>query len=188
MNRSTTARLKAFNSGGDIYQGRPLPTLLVAVAFLACIVAANYVTENYGLIQGVGGMVTAGTYFAGATFTLRDAIHETAGRLGVVALIILGAGLSWFVAPSFALASGVAFLISETCDLLAYEPLRKRQWESAVIVSGVVGAAVDTWVFLNLANIPASGKQIAAQVATKFAMVLAVLVVLAVRRKELAPA
>lgn len=87
---------------------------LPAVAFLGCIVAANYVTQHYGLIYGVGGSVTAGTYFAGATFTLRDAIHEWAGRGAVIALIVIGAALSWFVAPMFAVASGVAFLVSET--------------------------------------------------------------------------
>lgn len=159
---------------------------LPAVAFLGCIVAANYVTQHYGLIYGVGGSVTAGTYFAGATFTLRDAIHEWAGRGAVIALIVIGAALSWFVAPSFAVASGVAFLVSETADLLVYEPLRRRQWETAVIASGLVGSIVDTVVFLRLAHLPAS--LWFGQVATKTAMTVAVLVLLQARRRELAPA
>lgn len=161
-----------------------------AAAFLGCIIAANYVTEHYGLIWGIGGMVTAGTYFAGATFTLRDAIHEWAGRWAVLALIAVGAGLSWFVSSgTTALASGVAFLVAETADLAVYEPLRRRRLDPrAVFVSGLVGAAVDTWLFLTIAGFPASGRQIAAQVATKLAMVVGVLALLAVRRREIAPA
>lgn len=160
--------------------------VLLAGAFLGAIVAANYATQHYGLVQGIGGMVTAGTYFAGATFTLRDGVHETAGRVAVVALIVVGALLSWFVAPVFAVASGVAFLVSELADLAVYEPLRRRQWETAVVLSGLVGSIVDTLIFLRLAHLPTS--QWAAQVATKTAVVLAVLLVLRLRRRELVPA
>lgn len=149
---------------------------VVVGAFLACIVAANYATQHFGLVQGVGGMVTAGTYLAGATFTLRDAVHETWGRWHVIALIIVGAALSWFVAPVFAVASGAAFLVSELADLAVYEPLRKRQWETAVVASGVVGSIVDTFVFLRLAHLPTS--MWVSQVATKTAVTVVMLVVI----------
>lgn len=162
--------------------------VMSALAFLACIVLANAATQRYGLRPGVFGAVTAGTYFAGATFTLRDAVHETAGRAAVLVLIVAGAALSWFVAPSFAVASGVAFLVSETCDLVVYEPLRRRHWRAAVRLSGLVGAAVDTWLFLAIADLSAGHMAVLAQVATKLLMVELVMQVLEARRSEVVPA
>lgn len=157
-----------------------------AAAFIGCIVAANYATQHFGLVQGVGGMVTAGTYLAGATFTLRDGVHETWGRGPVVALIVLGALLSWLVAPVFAIASGAAFLVSELADLAVYEPLRRRQWETAVVASGLAGSIVDTFLFLRLAHLPTSLWP--AQVATKMAVTFGLVVLLRLRRQEVAPA
>lgn len=160
--------------------------IVAAVAFLACIVAANWAVQRYGLIWGVLAAVPAGTYFAGLTFTFRDIVHDGFGRRWVVALIVVGGLLSYLVAPSFAFASGVAFLVSETADLVVYEPLRKRRWETAVIASNAVGSLVDTWIFLSLADLPLSGKSIAAVVLTKWLVTLPVLGLLSLRRERLA--
>lgn len=125
---------------------------VLAVAFLGCVVAANWLTERYGFVSvGFGQSATAGTFAAGATFTIRDAIQDRWGRLPVVVLIGVGAALSAVVSPALALASGVAFLVAETADLLVYSPLRSRSWDAAVWLSAAVGAAVDTALFLGLA-------------------------------------
>ena len=108
---------------------KPTPVAVAAgAAFLACIVAANYVTTKYGFVpMGFGLMATAGTYFAGATFVLRDLIQDTAGKRWVAALIVAGAALSFAVsAPFIAIASAVAFGLSELCDFGIYQPLRRR--------------------------------------------------------------
>jgi uncharacterized PurR-regulated membrane protein YhhQ (DUF165 family) len=49
-----------------------------------------------------------------------------------MAAIVLGAALSWLIAPAFALASGVAFLVSEAADLTVYTPLERKSWLGAV--------------------------------------------------------
>lgn len=127
-----------------------------AVAFLACVLAANYATTRWGMVPvGFGLMATAGTYFAGATFVLRDLIHDLAGRRAVFALIGLGAALSFAVsAPFIALASAVAFAVSEFADFGVYQPLRRRGYIRAAVASNVVGAFVDTVVFLAVAGFP----------------------------------
>jgi uncharacterized PurR-regulated membrane protein YhhQ (DUF165 family) len=123
-----------------------------AVAFIGTIVLANYLTEHYGFVAvGFGLMATAGTYAAGLALGLRDAVQETLGRVAVVAAIVAGAAVSWWVAPAFAIASGTAFLVSELCDFTVYTPLRNRNLYGAVIASNAVGAIVDTVIFLWLA-------------------------------------
>lgn len=73
-----------------------------AISFLACIVVANYVTTEHGMIAvGFGLTATAGTYFAGLTFVLRDTTQDAFGRLATLGLILAGAGLSLAIAPHF---------------------------------------------------------------------------------------
>jgi queuosine precursor transporter len=125
---------------------------LAILAYLLCIVGANWALERWGFVSvGFGLMAPAGVWFAGASFFCRDVVQETGGRRLVVAAIVFGAGLSWFVAPSFAVASGLAFLASETADFLVYTPLRRRHRYVAVALSNTVGSVVDSWLFLWLA-------------------------------------
>lgn len=127
-----------------------------AAGFLACILAANYTTTHYGMVPvGFGLIATAGTYFAGLTFVLRDSLQDAAGKRAVVALIVAGALLSYLVAdPFIALASGVAFLVSELVDFGIYTPLRRKGYVRAAITSNITGAFVDTVLFLWIAGFP----------------------------------
>lgn len=149
--------------------------LTAAAAFIGCIVAANYVTTEYGMVPvGFGLVATAGTYFAGLTFVLRDTVQDTAGKAWTVALIVAGAALSFVVsAPFIALASGVAFLVSEVADLCVYTPLRRRGFVRAAVASNVVGAFVDTVLFLWIAGFPIAGA-VAGQMVGKLAVTLVV--------------
>lgn len=160
------------------------------MAFLTCAVAANVLTARYGLIPvGFGLMATAGTWAAGLTLVARDWVHDLAGRWTVLGCIAAGAGLSALLAgPRLALASGLAFAISETADLLVYQPLRRRGWARAVIVSNLVGSAVDTLVFLALAGFPiwlALPGQIFAKTTATVVVVAPVVVARAVLRNRI---
>jgi hypothetical protein len=103
--------------------------------------------------------------------------------------VAAGAALSAVLAgPRLALASGVAFAVSELADMLVYQPLRRRGWARAALASGVVGAAVDTVLILALAGFPiwpAIPGQMLAKVATTVAVVGPVVVVRAVLRHRL---
>lgn len=124
-----------------------------AVVFVAAIVAANWLTNRYGfVVVGFGLTATAGTYAAGATLTLRDNVQDGFGRVATLVLIAFGALLSAFVSSAeLAVASGVAFAVAEVCDLAVYTPLRERNWTAAVWASGLVGAVVDSLLFLRMA-------------------------------------
>lgn len=120
--------------------------------YIATVVAANWAIETFGFVPvGFGLMAPAGVYFVGLAFTFRDLAHEAVGRKWVAVAILIGAGLSAFVSPQFALASGVAFLLSELADFAVYTPLRERGWLRAVALSNAVGLVIDSALFLWLA-------------------------------------
>jgi uncharacterized PurR-regulated membrane protein YhhQ (DUF165 family) len=154
--------------------------IAAALAFVGTILAANYVTTAYGMVAvGFGLMATAGTYFAGLAFILRDLVQDKAGRWAVVAVILAGAALSYAVSdPFIATASACAFLLSEAADFAVYSPLRRKGYIRAAVVSNVVGAVVDTFVFLTIAGFPLS-QAFAGQMVGKTVVTLAVVVLVA---------
>ena len=82
----------------------------------------------------------------------RDVVQELSGVRGSLIAIATGAGLSWlFASPFLVLASVAAFLLSELADLAVYTPLRRERLYIAILLSGLVGAAVDSAVFLFIA-------------------------------------
>ena len=129
---------------------------IAAAGFVACILAANYATTRYGMVPvGFGLLATAGTYFAGLSFVLRDAVQDTGGKRWVAGVILVGALLSFLIAdPFIALASAVAFGLSELSDFAIYTPLRERGYVRAAVASNVVGSVVDTVAFLAIAGFP----------------------------------
>lgn len=126
--------------------------LVAAAAFVATVWLANYLVVHVGPVGvGFGLVAPAGVYVVGIAFTLRDVVQRTLGRTAVVAAILLGAALSYLIAPAFAVASAVAFLASELADFAIYTPLAKRSWAGAVALSNTVGAMVDSFLFLTIA-------------------------------------
>lgn len=135
--------------------------IVAAAFFIATVWAANYAVKEWGFVSvGFGLEAPAGVYFAGLAFTLRDAVHRTLGRTVVIGCIGAGAALSYLLEAntsipggvfSLAIASGVAFLVSELLDLAVYEPVRRHGWMPAVIFSNVCGILADSALFLWLA-------------------------------------
>jgi queuosine precursor transporter len=156
------------------------------VGYIATIILANWAIQAFGVVPvGFGLMAPAGVYFAGLAFTLRDLVQEELGRPWTVAAIVIGAAVSALVSPRFAVASGVAFLVSELADFAVYTPLRRRHWLAAVALSNTVGLIVDSILFLSIAF--GSLEFLAGQIVGKFWMtVLAVALLWSVRRR-LAP-
>lgn len=126
---------------------------MIWVAFyIATIFLANWSIATFGLVPvGFGLLAPAGVYFAGLAFTFRDLAHDAIGRRGILLAIALGAAVSVLVSPQFALASAVAFGLSELADFAVYTPLRERGWLRAVTLSNMVGLVIDSALFLWLA-------------------------------------
>lgn len=145
-------------------------------AYVLSIVAANWMTATFGLVGiGLGLSVTAGTFAAGFALVTRDWVQQTSGRLVAVAAIIAGAGISaWTATPAIAVASGVAFLVSEFVDMAVFTPLRIRSLPLAVVVSSVVSAPIDTVLFLQLAGFGVTWEAVLGQFIVKTAIALLV--------------
>lgn len=139
-----------------------LRTPALIAAFAATVPVANWLIGNVGtecipngpclIPVGFGLHAPSGVLVIGAALVLRDMVHEVGGWRAALLAIGIGAVLSWFVAPpALVIASGAAFVLAELADLLVYAPLRRDRLWLAVAASGLVGAAVDSAVFLWLA-------------------------------------
>lgn len=178
-----------------------MTTKTLAVAgFIATILAANYVTTEYGMVPvGFGLVATAGTYFAGLAFVLRDLVQDLIGKGAVVLAIAAGAAFSYLVCAPFvpwftegelpwwriATASAVAFLLSEAADFAVYTPLRERGYIRAAVASNLVGSVVDTLIFLTIAGFSlrqAFAGQIVGKVLVTGAVIVAVATIRCTRR------
>jgi queuosine precursor transporter len=135
---------------------------LAFALFTLTIPAANWLIGNVGTVcipsgpclipVGFGLDAPSGVLMIGTALVLRDIVHERLGATWALAAIAAGAVLSWFVAaPALVVASVAAFTLAELADFAVYAPLRRKRLVLAVMASGLVGAVVDSAVFLWLA-------------------------------------
>lgn len=168
---------------------------LAFAAYIACVVAANWLTHRYHVVPvGFGLDAAAGTFTAGLALAARDFLQDAAGKKAVLVAIPIGAAVS---VPTSSLrlgvASGAAFLLAEMLDMYVYSRERKKGWARAILTSNAFGAVLDTFVFLLLAGIPVGFTVVTGQLVVKYAyatvpVVLFVLAVQKVQRARRQPA
>lgn len=132
---------------------------LSAGTLLASIIVANWATTRFGFVPvGFGFAATAGTFAAGFALAARDATQDLLGKPKMLAVLAIGAVLSYLIAdPFIATASAVAFAVAELLNFAVYTPLRNRsklgdrRWAAAVTASSLTGALADTVIFLAIA-------------------------------------
>jgi uncharacterized PurR-regulated membrane protein YhhQ (DUF165 family) len=135
---------------------------LAFALFALTVPAANWLIGNVGtecipngpclIPVGFGMTAPSGVLMVGAALVLRDVVHERLGALWALAAIVIGGVLSAiFAPPALVVASLAAFLLAEGADFAVYAPLRRRNLPAAVLASGLVGAVIDSAVFLWLA-------------------------------------
>lgn len=139
-----------------------LEGVIALIGFGLTIPAANWLIGHAGAVcvpdgpclipVAPGVMAPSGVLMIGLALVLRDLVQRRLG-LGLAWIAILaGTAISAMVAPaSLVLASALAFLLSETADLLVYTPLQRRNLVLAVLASGLVGLVVDSVFFLQIA-------------------------------------
>jgi uncharacterized PurR-regulated membrane protein YhhQ (DUF165 family) len=144
-------------------QDRRLAEGFIGLALFALTIpAANWMIGQVGTVcppQGPclipvapGLMAPSAVLMIGAALVLRDLVQRRLGVVAALVAILFGAVLSAFLAPpAIVVASAAAFLLSEMADLFVYTPLQRRSFVLAVVLSSLVGLAVDSAVFLYLA-------------------------------------
>lgn len=135
---------------------------LAFLVFLITIPLANFLISNVGTVcvdngpclvpVGFGLMAPSGVLLIGLALVARDWLQELTSWKWAAVAVVLGSLLSlWTSSPFIALASASAFFVAEMFDLAVYTPLRKRGKHIAVLASGIVGAVVDSMLFVYLA-------------------------------------
>jgi len=135
---------------------------LAAAGYAATIPTANWMIGNVGTFctpdgiclipLGFGIAAPSGVLMIGLALVLRDAVHEYLGARWSLYAIGVGAVLSYLLAdPYIAIASLVAFGVSELSDFAVYTKIRERSRTLGILASGVVGSIIDSVVFLWLA-------------------------------------
>lgn len=128
---------------------------LAALAiFFASIPFANYWLTRFGFYNApLLGPLPSGLWVVAVSFVARDVAQITLGRRAAWFAIAAGTLATWFLAsPGLALASGVAFLVSESTDAAIFTPLANRgRFVLGVIVSGYLAGFVDSALFVRIA-------------------------------------
>ena len=81
--------------------------IVTLCAYVATIWLANWAVTHYGVVSvGFGLVAPAGVYFAGLALTVRDITQDTLGKLAVIAAILAGAILSYWVGGGATIPGG----------------------------------------------------------------------------------
>jgi len=139
--------------GGPLFVG-------LASTFVALVLLANWLASRFVVrVPLTPYMAPAGVFCIGGVLVLRDWMQQLAGLWLTMPLVYAAGLLSWLVGDlagwtsleKIAVASVVAFTISETVEALVFTPVRRRSLAFGVALSATVGNAVDSYVFLTLA-------------------------------------
>lgn len=134
--------------------------LSLSLVYVGLAVLANWLASRYLVaVPFTPYVAPAGVFCIGAILVLRDWLQQIAGLRYTLALVPIGGAASYLIGMAagwtslqrIALASLAAFLVSETVEALIFTPIRKRNLTVGVLASGLVGNAVDSWLFLTLA-------------------------------------
>jgi uncharacterized PurR-regulated membrane protein YhhQ (DUF165 family) len=133
---------------------------LLAAAFVGLVLLANWLAAAYVVqVPLTPYDAPAGVFCIGGVLVLRDWMQQLAGLVRTMPLVYASGLLSWLVGDragwtsleKVAIASVVAFTVSETVEALVFTPIRNRSLTLGVALSATVGNAVDSWIFLTLA-------------------------------------
>ena len=120
-----------------------------SVIYISTVVAINMAFAYIPpIILFDGTIFTVGSVIAGLVFVARDFAQREVGHKIVLLLMAAAGLLSYLLADPFvAIASIVAFAISEISDYIVYSKY-KGDFNKRVIFSSLVSVPIDTTVFL----------------------------------------
>lgn len=117
--------------------------------YVLSIVSINLAFSYIPSVElGDGTIWSVGSIIAGCVFIFRDYAQREVGHRRILVLMAAAGVISYLMAdPYVALASALAFLVSEVADWLVYT-LKRGTFKSKVVTSGLVSVPLDTIVFL----------------------------------------
>jgi hypothetical protein len=126
-----------------------MPLLIFAMVLI--VASANYLVQF-----PVNDWLTWGAITYPVSYFVTDLTNRRHGPGSARRVVFVGFALAvlasiWLASPRIALASGMAFLVSQLMDVAIFDRLRRRAWWQPPLFSSVIGSAVDTALFFALA-------------------------------------
>ncbi len=136
--------------------------IALAAVFVAGTPVANWMMANVGTVcvprgpcllpVGFGLMAPSGVFVIGALLVVRDRLQHLVSPHVISLCIAAGCALAFATSPAqLAIASSIAFGVSELLDWGIYSRLRRATLAGAVLLSGAAAAVVDSILFSWLA-------------------------------------
>jgi queuosine precursor transporter len=133
--------------------------ILAVGAYMAFIVLVNWLFVPENLVEGVTqwstntwmGTLYLANVIVGFVFVLRDYAQREVGHTVLVATLLAGIPVYLFAGPGLAIASLIAFALSELTDWAVYS-FTRRPLQSRILLSSFIAVPVDTLAFQHLAG------------------------------------
>ena len=132
---------------------------IIGYCYVLSIFFANLAVAYFGLIKIFGLTTPAGAIFIGLCFSLRDLVQREFGHkvwwfmiASTIVTTLSGVALSHLPIPLWkvAVASAVAFIVSEAIDWLVYT-LFTKDIVYRITVSNLFSAPIDSILFVGIA-------------------------------------
>lgn len=125
----------------------PIVSLLFWPAFyFLAIVLSNAMMVWLPMTPVLGVDIPPAIFVFGFVFVLRDFAQRALGHYVLAVMAAAAVVTYWFAGPAVAMASTVAFLVSELSDWAIFS-ITKRPFAQRMLLSSLVSVPVDTAVF-----------------------------------------
>jgi len=134
------------------FQAMTLGQFAVAVFCMGLIVVGSNILVQVPL----NDWLTWGGLSYPIAFLVTDVLNRRFGPAAARRVAWVGFALAlavsiWLASPRIALASGLAYICAQLADIQVFDRLRDQRWWRAPLLSGTVGALLDTAVFFSVA-------------------------------------
>ncbi|MVW73275.1 queuosine precursor transporter [Bordetella sp. 15P40C-2] len=124
----------------------------VAVFCMGLIVVGSNILVQFP----INDWLTWGGLSYPVAFLVTDVLNRRFGPQAARRVAWVGFALAllvsvWVASPRIALASGLAYICAQLADIRVFDRLRDKRWWLAPLMSGTVGALLDTAVFFSVA-------------------------------------
>ncbi len=127
-----------------------------ALRLPVALMAAVIVLSNVLVTHPINAWLTWGAFSYPLVYLVSDLTNRALGPAATRRVAWIGFAVavlvSWALAPGrIALASGIAFLLSQAMDIAVFNRWRRQSWWKAPLIGSLVASVVDTFIFFFVA-------------------------------------